>query len=438
MINGPRVRNSHYTTYFKWMCVFIIIRTATTFRGIASILDTLRICNVFHLEKTACHTTVRRWINHVGYYNLMKEKEKADDWIYFIDNLIRIENRKVCLILGARRSALKKGQYLSYEDLEPIGIWLFTKNSDIEAMIEQAITLTGVPNQICSDEGPDIMPSIRKIMTKYSGIKHVPDIMHKTGNMLKKKLEEDSRWKKFIGLVTASKRRLCQSSLSCLCPPNLRGKSRFMNCRNVIEWAIRALAVLEGMDITDPNWHQMNEKLGWLIDCKQDIALFDELFRLAALVKEVVRKLHIGKITWKVAEDLLGEEVVSDEGRLFTKCIIDFLKVQCEKCNGDFLLVGSSEIIESAFSKMKLLDRECGNSGFTSSVLGLAACFGETNYKSVAKAFEECNYKDVEAWGKKYVGETIEKKRRRILKPQKAEDLGSKLTRFIEEKIMVA
>jgi hypothetical protein len=36
------------------------------------------------------------------------------------------------------------------------------------------------------------------------------------------------------------------------------------------------------------------------------------------------------------------------------------------------------------------------------------------------------------------VGETIEKKRRRILKPQKPEDLDSKLTRFIEEKIMAA
>lgn len=420
------------------MCVFIIIRTATTFRGIASILDTLRICNVFHLEKMACHTSVRRWVNHVGYYNLMKEKEKAADWIYFIDNLIRIENRKICLILGARLSELKKGQYLSYEDLEPIGMWLFTKNSDIEVMIEQAITSTGVPKQICSDEGPDIMPSIRKIMKKYSEVRHVPDIMHKTGNMLKKKLEEDPRWKKFIGLMTASKRRLCQSSLSCLCPPNLRGKSRFMNCRNVIEWAIRALTALEEMNITDPNWRQMNEKLGWLVDCKQDIALFDELFRLAALAKEVVRKLHIGKITWTVAQDLLGEEIVSDEGRVFTKGIIDFLKLQCEKCNADVLLVGSSEIIESAFSKMKLLDRECGSSGFTLSVLGLAACFGKTDYKSVAKAFEECDYKDVEAWGKKYVGETIQKKRRRLLKPQKSEDLESKLTRFIERKIMVA
>jgi hypothetical protein len=106
--------------------------------------------------------------------------------------------------------------------------------------------------------------------------------------------------------------------------------------------------------------------------------------------------------------------------------------------NGDVLLVGSSEIIESALSKMKLLDRESGNSGFTLSVLGLAACFGETDYKTVAKAFEECDYKDVEAWGKKYVGETIQKKRKRILKPQKAEDLVSKLTRFIEGSIMVA
>ena len=67
------------------------------------------------------------------------------------------------------------------------------------------------------------------------------------------------------------------------------------------------------------------------------------------------------------------------------------------------LLLGSSEIIESAFSKLKMLDRECGNSGFTQSILGLSACFGETNYETVAKAFKITTFKDVELWNKKYV-----------------------------------
>ena len=438
MTDGTRVRNSHYTTYFKWLCVYVIVYTATTFRGLTSILALQKHCNILHAAKTPAHISVRRWINQVGYYNLQKPKEKANDWVYFIDNLIRIENRKVCLILGARLSKLKKGKYLTYEDLEPIGIWIFTKNSDLEAMIEEAITKTGVPRQISSDEGPDIMPSIRKIIAKYPTIKHIPDIMHKTGNMLKKKLEDDTRWKSFITLVNESKKTLCQSSLSFICPPNLRGKSRFFNCQNVVEWASRALTVLEEMKITDPNWQGMNKKLGWLVKCKQDIALFIELFELAAIAKEIVRKLHIGKDTWQVAEELLEEAAQSIEGKLFAKGIVDFLKVQGEKTEEGMLLVGSSEIIESAFSKLKLLDRECGNSGFTSSILGLAACFGTTDYKSMAKAFEECNYKDVAAWGKKHVGETIQKKRRSILKPQKRIDFGLKLARHLEKEKVVA
>ena len=141
---------------------------------------------------------------------------------------------------------------------------------------------------------------------------------------------------------------------------------------------------------------------------------------------------------WQTSEELLGEDAKSSEGKLFAKEVIDFLKVQCEKAENGMLLVGSSEIIESAFSKLKLLDRECGNSGFTQSVLGLAACFGATDFKSMEKAFVECDYKDVLKWGEIHVGETIQKKRREILKFQKKVDLGSKLARLLEEKNMVA
>jgi hypothetical protein len=438
LIDGTRIRNSHYTIFFKWMCIYIVVYTATTFRGLAAILDMQRRCEVLHVTKTPAHTSIRRWINQVGYYKISKTKEKADDWVYFIDNSIRIENRKVCLILGTCLSKLRRGHCVTYEDLEPIGIWLFAKNSDVESMIQKAIVITGVPSQICSDEGPDVMPSIRKIMVRYPKVKHVPDIMHKTGNMLKKKLEGDPRWKSFINLATDSKRSLCQSSLSCLCPPNLRGKSRFLNCQNVVEWATRGIATLEGMKDTDPNWQQMNEKLGWLLVRKQDVALFTELFRLAAITKEVVRKLHIKENSWQVVEELLREDTQSDEGRLFAKEMVNFLKIQCEKGEAGMQLAGSSEIIESAFSKLKLLDRECGNSGFTSSILGLAACFGATDYKSLTKAFEESNPKDVVAWGKNHVGETIHKKRRQMLKPNKSVDFGLKMARFLREEIKAA
>lgn len=416
------------------MCVYIVIFTATTFRGLASILNTQRCCEILPVMKTASHTSIRRWINQVGCYKLLQPKEIADDWAYFIDNSIRIENRKVCLVLGARLSKVKKGTYLTYKDVDVLAIRLIIKNSDIESIIEEAIAKTGVPRQICSDNGSDVMPSIRKIIAKYQKVQHVPDIMHKTGNMLKKKLDNDRRWKSFITQLNKCKRRLCQSSLSFMCPPNIRGKSRFLNCRNAVEWANRALIVLEEMSETDPQRDEMKEKLGWLVKHKQAIALFTELFGLAATAKEIVRKLHIEKGLCHAVEELLAEEIKTNEGQIFAQEIVDFLKGQCESTEEGVLLIGSSEIIESAFSKLKLLDRECGNSGFTSSILGLAACFGATDYKSISKAFEECDCKDVVTWGEKHVGETIQKKRRKALKFQKRKNLDPKLARFIQGK----
>lgn len=404
----------------------------------ASILQIQRECDVFKIAKTPSYTSLRRWINQVGYYKLIQFNERADDWIYLIDCSVRIENRKVLLILASRSSQLKKGTYLTYKDLSVIEIRIIQTNSEIEGILEEAIAKTGTPRQISSDMGGDLMPSIRKIMIKHPQIKHVPDIMHKTGNMLKKHLDEDVRWKKFITHLNAAKKRLCSSKLSFLCPPNIRGKSRFFNCQNVVDWANRAVEVVEGIEKTDPNWNEMNEKLGWLISCKEDLAIFTELFELAALAKEIVRKLHIGKDVNKVTQELLGERMQSDEGKKYTKEIVDFLKEQCEKPQNGMLFIGSSEIIESAFSKLKLLDRECGNSGFTSSILGLVACFGANDYQSIRVAFENCDPKAIVEWGKIHVGETIQTKRKRALKYNRRNNLALDLTRFIEEKSMAA
>lgn len=382
--------------------------------------------------------SLHRWVNQVGYYYLTKPKEIADDWIYVIDNSIRIENRKVVLILGMRSSRLEKGKYPTYKDLECIEIRLITKNFELEGVIEDAISKTGVPCSICSDEGPDVIPSIRKIKSKYPKIQHTSDIMHKVGNLLKKQLEDDPDWKRFITKITKSKNVLKQSGLSFLCSPDQRLKSRFLNYNDVLEWVNKACIFLKDLKNDDPNRDEILEKLGWLLKEGKNISLFTELFELAQISKEIVRKLHIEKNGEKKAEELLEAHIKSKKGRIFAKKIIEFLKIQCEKVTADMLLLGSSEIIESAFSKLKLLSRECGTSGFSGSIIGLAGCFGESDYKSMAKAFEVVTLQDIVTWESKHIGETIGKKRRQALKPIKKVDLGPELEYFIERKSIVA
>jgi hypothetical protein len=340
--------------------------------------------------------------------------------------------------LGCRANQIKLGEYLSFKDVEVIELRVIEKNSEVEGILEDAIIKTGVPCQICSDSGPDIMPSIKKVKLKHTKIKHVPDIMHKVGNMLKKKLENEKSWEMFTKSVNNSKNRLKQSALSHMCPPSFRGKSRFFNCQIVVDWAIRTIETIQKIKNEDNNFKEINEKLGWLLLQKDNIKVFLELFELAGLSREIVRKLHIEKETWKSAEIILKERVQSDTGAIFVKEVIGFIKEQCEKTEEGQIFLGSSEIIESAFSKLKLLDRECGNSGFTMSVLGLASCFGANDFQEVKKAFEEVNYKDVIEWGNKHIGETINKKRKKSLGCRKRKKMDTNISRFSSEKSMVA
>ena len=269
----------------------IIICSTAPFRTLEKIFKAQVLCGLFTIKKIPSDTSCRRWFNQVGYYKLTRAKEKAEDWIYIIDNSIRCEARKACLILGVRASKLKQGRYLSFEDLEPIELRIINANSELEEIIKDGIKKTGVPIQICSDSGSDIMPSIKKVMTIHKKIKHIPDIMHKVGNMLKKRLDEDERWKLFVTNTNKSNNTLKQSRLSFMCPPNFRGKSRFMNCRNVVDWANCSVDVLKRMQKTHPDWKEMHKKLGWQIDKKEDLRLFKELFDLADIAKARLCKI---------------------------------------------------------------------------------------------------------------------------------------------------
>jgi hypothetical protein len=413
------------------VCLKLILYAAIPFRGLSKSLKILNISKYYNVHKVPSHTTTRRWMNRLGLYHLKREKDHADDWCYIVDNSIRIENRKLCLILGVRLSKLKTEGYVTFEDVEIIEIGLIQGKAKegVTMLLESAISKTGMPLEICSDQGPDVIPAIKCIISKYPSIKHVPDVIHATTNMLKKILEKQTRWEKFSKQVGITKNKLKQSSHSELCPPQIRGKSRFLNCGVIIDWAMQVIELLEKKNCDKG----MREKLEWLLMYKDDLKEMHEMIEIVRLANELVRSRRINSTTWLIAKILFEEEAKSKKGQQLSKQIVEFLKRLSDLAGGNFL-IGSSEVIESAFGKLKSLDRECGNSGFTSSILGIGACFGKLDYETIAKAINNTSDKDVDEWKKNQVGETHYSKRRKLLKSKKTEDLNKKLTRILEEK----
>ena len=74
----------------------------------------------FISKKVPSHVTISNWMKKVGYFQLTKSKEIAEDWIIIIDESIQIGAEKLLLILGIRSSKIDFSRPLNYQDVLPI------------------------------------------------------------------------------------------------------------------------------------------------------------------------------------------------------------------------------------------------------------------------------------------------------------------------------
>jgi hypothetical protein len=94
----------------------------------------------------------------VGYYQLTKPKEKAEDWVIIIDESIQIGSEKLLLILGIRSSKIDFSRPLNFQDVLPIvqvskSGWNAQK---IKIEIEKAKESLGTIKYAVSDKGASI------------------------------------------------------------------------------------------------------------------------------------------------------------------------------------------------------------------------------------------------------------------------------------------
>src|SRR5262245_65132956 len=78
-------------------------------------------------------------------------------------------------------------------------------------------------------------------------------------------------------------------------------------------------------------------------------------------------------------------------------------------------LVGSTEVLESSFGKLKRLQGDASAAGFTGLVLALGALTGQTEEAEVRQAMDAVPNKKAEGWIKRTLGATVHWVRRQIL-----------------------
>ena len=350
-----------------------------------------------------------------------RPKEIADDWIWIIDHTVQLGNVKCMVVLGIRRKHLPKGElYLAHRDVEPIGLIPVEKSSGeiVFGQLEKNIEKTGIPRQIVSDHGTDIKCGVEMFCAKYDTV-HTYDIKHKGAAVLKRELKDDEQWQKFANEASRSGKKVQQTKLSHMAPPNQRSKARYMNAKELVDWGADVLCRLQQeKEQTGEDFEkgEMHAKFGWIREFRDDLSNWKSLVEIVQTATDFIDFMGLFKGVDEYLEAELAEMPETEKlGRIADE-LVEFVAEQQKKIGDDGTLLGSSEIIESVIGKYKRLQNDQVKGGFTGMILGLAASVSDFSMDTVRRAMESTSTKSVWKWIKKKVGKSVYSERKEFRK----------------------
>lgn len=273
-------------------------------------------------------------------------------------------------------------------------------------------------------------PGLSSFVKKFPKTVFVYDITHKAATVLKRELDTDDRWNEFSRLAASTRKKFQQTKLAAIAPPNQRSKARYMNVEPLLKWGMDKLCLLDDYDelsCLECRKEIVIKKLGWLNDFRKELEGWKAIIHIVketeAFIKfqGIYRGCHIDlmKLPTFEAKTLCAMRIRRE--------LLDFVEEESQKADNDERLLGSSEIIESVFGKMKRLEHDQAKSGFTVFILSLAAIVSETTTEVVHKALETVPTQKIYEWFKSNIGSSVQAKRVQVNNWIKGTKTGPKL-----------
>lgn len=371
--------------------------------------------------KAPSFTTIKNWVQQIGYYKLKRTKIFANDWMTLIDASIQMGEKKCVLVLGCRAETFHKikNRALTLQDLEVLSMRIVSSlNSDVitEMLTEVALSV-GKIIAICSDRGSEILRGVRNFQLSSPETRHISDTAHRVSNLLEATLEKSSQWKEFRELATLARRKMQHSLIPGALPPSPRAKARYMNMDSLIIWAADMLVLLDhgasnpGLDIDE-----LRKYLGWLFIYRDDIEYWNRLISIGVAARHVVRMEGIHMNIVDSFEEAISSVKMGKNELWFADQLIEFLLNQSRRIKFGESFIGSTEVLESLFGKIKYMEREQRAFGFTSLLLAAMAAVGPLDETLVVDAVTSVKRSDIIAWTIKELGQSVQSQRRQIKK----------------------
>lgn len=400
------------------ICLFVrLVLNGVSLRGAERVMAL--ISEVFGLGiDIPDWTTGRLWLMRLGHAMLTMPLPIADDWAWVMDHSVQIGKEKCLVILGVRLSHLpNSGECLRYEDMRLVALVVRTSwtREEVAQAMEDAVPRTGVPRVVVNDFGADVHGGVEIFRQKHPETSEVYDIKHKAACLLKHRLEKNPRWQEFQANVGQTRCAVQQTELGFLTPPAPKPKARFMNLQPQLEWADGVLDVLANPPAPVLQWtsvQRLEEKLGWLRGFKDDIAEWSSWQQIVNIAVTHVNGHGITRTTAKEVYQQMPKPFAYESTADLAKELTRFVARQGKQAKPGERLIGSTEVLESCFGKMKEMEKQHSRGGFTSLVISFGAMLATTTTEAINAALKHSRVADVHDWCKRHLGTTLFGKRK--------------------------
>ena len=397
----------------------LVVSAATSLRGAGQAI-TIIGAQLDGLYDGPAWTTGRLWLLRVGYYQLMRPKEQADDWVWIVDHTVQLGKDKCLLILGVRLSVLLHRECdLRHDLMEPLALLPVRQSNGpiVCDQLEATAQKTGLPREILSDHGTDLNAGIELFCQRHPQTVSIYDIKHKTAAILKHMLDHDAQWLAFTQQAHQTGRQVQQTPLAALMPPSQKSKARYLNVHELVTWGQAMLALVDQPALQVAQHfipEAVQEKLGWLGAYRTPLENWGRLFEIVSTTESLIRHHGLDASAPRKLEKQLRGLAQTPLTRQVRRELLDFVAQEAAKAQAQERLLGSSEIIESVLGKQKRLEGDQAKSGFTGLILGVCAMVADTTREVIQQALETVSTQQVLDWCREMLGPSLQSQRRAV------------------------
>jgi hypothetical protein len=412
----------HYSVKSIQISVQQVINCGSSYRGV---VHTFELYQEILSQETPSFSSIRKWLGRIGLYELNREKEYRNDWIFIVDLTVELGTEKGLVVLGVSQQLLEEEVFpskrgLQHQDVQILALEIMssTRGELIEQKLMEITKKVGCPIQIIADHGSDLQKGIKLYQQNYPDVIYTYDVTHAMALLLKHELTVSEKYQSFMQQCSRCRKQLQQTELSFLSPPSQRSQCRYFNVEKLLDWAENLLkAPLDIVADLVPTLESelLNSKLklelGWLANYQDELSSWSQMVQMTRRVETQIKLCGLNQQTLSIIQQQhLTTEVNSTES--FSQKLLGYLTKEISQIKSGQTFLATSDVIESLFGKYKQFSsrsplKQIGQ-------MFLRICLSTMNLTTtvVKEALETIRFLDVEDWSAQVFGQSMLSKRR--------------------------